>query len=325
MDILSASKYLQYSITKELSDLFNESYKKYSEITDLEENVYKFESILDYNYDNYLQFNNSGDLITDENGKPIKYIPVQVGEIMGDIEANPDVFISDIVIPISMIVHLDSVSNTLETINVFNKEIVGKIFTLDYYNFGGTEKFKLTLLPNMPSFENNITSQGDYYKVISFELVGVLSSGVIYGNQIKYSLAINSDDVDLNNITWYNIVKVEPTSSRNRDLHIDQEINSTRAKATTKTTTWVKEMSILARIDDKLSKILILNTDCVRNDSFMLKIEYIGFDMSEENDEYYDAETDTFTVVRKVELQELTYSDDIGDFVEINFTLVERF
>lgn len=325
MSLLSNKNVLQVAVTEKLSTLMNNAYREYSGLQTMEENYFKFSTILDYNYNGYKQYEIDGDLITNDRDKPIKYIPVQVGEIMGDREANPDVYIADIVIPISMIVPLDDVENVLETINVFNEEVIGGVYDIDYTLPNQINKFKLTLLPNLPSFNDLVSSQGDEFKNVEFELVGVLSSGVLYGNQIQYSFAINSDTLDNNSIEWYNIVKVEPTTSRNKDLHIDQQINSTRTLATPKTTSWVKEMSVLGRANDVLTKRLILNADCVLNDTFILKIDYIGFNMSGFNDKNYDSTTDTYSEIRKVELQELTYSDDIGDFIEINFTLVERF
>lgn len=316
MEVLSTNKSLQFAITKKLSELFNNAYKTYSGITDIDQDQYKFISIFDYNYDQYLQFDSDGSLITDKKDNPIRFFPVTVGEIDGDREANPDVFISDIVIPISMLIELNSVEDTLETINVFNNEIIGKVYTIEYYDFGKTENYKLTLLPNMPSLDN-ISSQGEYYKNISFELVGVLSCGVAYGNQIKYSLSVDNEN-------WYSFTKVEPTTTRNKDLHIDQVINEENTKATEKTSSWVKEMSIIAKTNDFLTKILLLNIDCIRNDEFFLKIEYTGFNMAEVNDENYNSETDTLTIIKKIYFQELSYSDDIGDFISFEFTMVER-
>lgn len=324
MNLLSTEKNLQLAVVKKLSELFNNAYRVYCK-EDFEENAFKFASILDLDYDSYNQYDIQGDLITDNKGKPIKYYPVQVGELMGDREPNPDVFIADIIIPIAMLIPEEDVKDVLETINIFNQEIIANVYDIDYTLPNSTEKFKLTLLPNMPSFSDFVPSQGSMFKNVEFELVGVLSSGVLYGNQIQYSFAINSDTLDKNSIEWYNIIKVEPTTSRNKDLHIDQQINSTRAKATSKSTSWVKEMSILGKANDVLTKRLVLNADCVLNDTFILKIDYIGFNMSDFADENYNPNTDTYSVIRKVELQELTYSDDIGDFVEINFTLVERF
>ena len=318
MSTLNTSSSLQIKITEKLSELFNDSYKEYSGITDEVSEKFKFKSILDYSFNNYLQYDLEGHAILDSKGNPIKYVPVQVGEIMGDREANPDVFISDIIIPISMLVEFDDVEDTLETINLFNNKIVGQVYNIDYYNFGQTEKFKLTLLPNMPSFEDENTNQGDFYKNISFELIGVLSCGVAYGNQIKYSLSIDNQN-------WYSFTKIEPTTSRNKDLHIDQVINDDTTKSTEKTITWGKEMSIVAKTNDFLTKILLLNSECIRNDNFWLKTEIIGFNMSGYDDDNYNIDNDTLTIIKPIELSELSYSDDLGDFVSFNFSMVERY
>ena len=309
-------KNLQIAVVEFLQKIFNEKYKEISGDT---LDLYKFSTILDWNFDEFKHFEKNGKLVIDKYNFHNRYVQVNVEGLIGDYEPIPETVIINANIPITMIVGFQDIDITLATINAFSKSSIGKIYELNFSDYNGVENFKIAFVPSLPDYADFNIVQGNEIKPISFDLACVISNNVYWGNSIEYSLSIDNGN------TYTKLYKIEPVVKKDSDLYTNQIIGQDISKSTIKANVWSKSFSILAQ-NNSLCNYLIKYID-FGSDYFQmqpinakLKIKYNGIAgynySSEENDT-------TNEFVKDVILSELSYSDNIGDFITINISMVD--
>ena len=231
-------KNLQIAVVEFLQKIFNEKYKEISGDT---LDLYKFSTILDWNFDEFKHFEKNGKLVIDKYNFHNRYVQVNVEGLIGDYEPIPETVIINANIPITMIVGFPDIDITLATINAFSKSSIGKIYELNFSDYNGVENFKIAFVPSLPDYADFNIVQGNEIKPISFDLACVISNNVYWGNSIEYSLSIDNGN------TYTKLYKIEPVVKKDSDLYTNQIIGQDISKSTIKANVWSKSFSILAQ------------------------------------------------------------------------------
>ena len=307
-----AYKSLQIAVTEFLQQKFNEVYKEVE--GDEGYDLYKFSTILDWNFDEFKHYDSEGKLITTKYNFHDRYIPVVVDGLVGDVEPIPDTFIVNANIPITMIVNLDNVDLTIYVITKFLKNAIGKLYELEFKDGEDSQNYKIVFSVSLPDYSDFNIVQGEYNKEVSFDIACIISDKVYWGNSIEYELSIDGGK------SYTKIYKIDPGVKRESDLYTNQIIGQDTAKSSVRANAWNKSFSILAQNND-LCNYLIRYIDFggkyfsdMSPLNAILKIRYKNIAG------YTDGE---FT--KKVILNELSYSDNIGDFIVININMVDKF
>lgn len=311
-----AYKSLQIAVTEFLQEKINNVYKEVSGDT---LDFYKFSTILDWNFDEFKHYDEDGKLVVNKYNFHERYIPVIVDGLVGDVEPVPNSFIVNANIPITMLVNLEDVDLTLLVVNKFLKDSIGKLYELDFKESDETQNYKIAFSVSLPDYSDFNFVQGEYTKEVSFDIACVISYNVYWGNSIEYSLSID------NGVTYTKLYKIEPGVKRESDLYTNQIINQDYAKSSVRANAWNKSFSILGQ-NNELCNYLIKYIDFgsqffgLEPIKAKLKIKYNGVAGFP-----YDEDDDVNTFVKDVVLNELSYSDNIGDFITININMVDSF
>lgn len=302
-------KTLQIAVTEFLQQKFNEAYKEISGDT---LDLYKFSTILDWNFDEFKHYDSEGKLVVNKYNFHERYIPVIVDGLIGDVEPVPNSFIVNANIPLLMIVNPDFVDETLLVVIEFLKNSIGKLYELDFKEKEG-ENYKIAFAVSLPDYSDFNIVQGEYNKEVSLDIACVISDKVYWGNDIEYELSYDNGNED----TFIPLYKIEPSTSKNKDLYINQIIGEEYTKGSTRTTTWQKSLTILCQ-KNKVCEYLIKYVDfgysefSLNKPNWVLKIKYNLFNEQIEK-------------TKPVLIEEVSYTDDIGDFITISFTMVDKF
>ena len=309
-----ANKTLLIAVTEFLQNKLNTIYK---ELNGDDLDLYKFSTIVDWNFDEFKHYDVNGKLVLTKYNFHERYVPVIIPGLIGDVEPIPDSFIVNANIPLTMLVNLENIEVTQLVIIKFLKDSIGQLYELDFNDNG--ENYKIAFSVSLPDFSDFVLVQGEYEKEVSVDIACVISYNVYWGNNIQYYLSIDDGN------TFTKINKIDPAVKRESDLYSNQIIGQDFAQSSVRANAWHKSLSILAQNND-LCNYLIKYIDFGK-DFFglepikaKLKIKYngvAGFPFEEAD------EVNAF--VKEVILNELSYSDNIGDFISININMVDSF
>ncbi len=304
-----AVKTLLVAVTEFLQEKINTVYK---ELSGDELDLYKFSTIVDWNFDEFKHYDNDGKLVLNKYNFHERYIPVIVEGLIGDVEPIPNSFIVNANIPLNMLVTLENIDVTQLVITKFLKDSIGKLYELNFRESG--ENYKIAFAVSLPDFSDFVLVQGEYEKEVSVDIACVISYNVYWGNNIEYELSIDDG------VTFHKINKIDPAVKREGDLYTNQIIGQDYAKSSVRANAWNKSFSILAQ-NNNLCNYLIRYIDFgsqffgLQPIKAKLKIRYnyiAGY--GNVGNEF----------IKDVVLNELSYSDNIGDFIAININMVDK-
>lgn len=249
-----ASDNLQVAVAKLIQEKLNDAY---TQITTDTNALFKCSTIYDFDYSEFKQYDENGRLIVNQYNFHERYIPTFVENIIGDREPIPNCFVSEVVIPISMIVNLENINITLQSIAKFTNNCLGRVYNLDYSEVidGSTQTFKIAFVPTLPDFSDFEIVEGETNKAGDFTLSAVISSNLHYGNQIDYALSCD------NGLTYESIIKVDPQTTRAYALHQDQIIGKGFTQASVQTETWNKSFAMYGYSNSRIVRLLTLIAD----------------------------------------------------------------
>ena len=303
-------KNLLSAVSKKIEELLN---NKFKELSGEEYNLYKTSTILDWNFDEFKQVDKDGYLIINDKQFHERYIPVIVENLLGDVEPIPNMFVANVTIPISMIVGIDNIDITQEVLYNFLKDTIGQFYDLDF----GTEdsKYNIAFVSELPDFSEFNIAQGEMNKTVDFSMSAIISDNVYWGNQIEYYLSMDGGN------TYQQIYKIDPSTKRSSDLYTNQIIGEDYAKSTKRGNSWNKSFSMICQ-NNSLCRYLITYADFgekyindnlgITKPNLVLKIVYRMFGL------------DDNILTKPVLIDEVSYSDNIGDFISIGIELVDK-
>lgn len=218
----------------------NECYKT---VTNDTIDMFKFETNWVYEGNLFKQYDpTTGRIIKDQFDNPIKYIPCAVQSITGERREIPNTYIADVSIPIAMLIFdLDSLSSVEATLTYFNDQTIGEVFNIQalYNNVETTYQFSFSM--DLPDFDDFMVMQGENAKAVVFQLNGVITQNVEYGNELEYELSIDSGT------TFERLLKSENTNTRIFNFGSDQRLGGYEQRAIEDDSVWTLNLSIIVQ------------------------------------------------------------------------------
>lgn len=315
---------LQEAVQKFIGEKLNDTYWQIVDsantISD-HYNYFKCSTIYDFNYDGFEQYDKDNQIILKEDNFHERYIPTLLGAVSGDREPIPNAFISEVIIPIEMIVSLDTVEIAIKVLTELSNNTIGKVFILDFVDTYGNY-FNFSFVPDLPNFDDFEIAQGETTKIVSIMLSGVVSANINYGNGITYSLSYDGGS------TYESLIKVNPATARTNDIYQDQVIGEKYTKGLVKTSTWSKTLTIYAFKNSKLAKLLMLLVDMpfatikTFDSTNFGNISVLDWKLKTN---YQWGDEPEIEYIKPILIDEISYVDDIGSFMTITFSMKDRF
>lgn len=296
----------------------NELNNAYTEITKDTVKMFKVETNWFYDGNNFGQYDEEiGRVVLDEYNEKIKYIPVAIQSIIGERVEVPNVYINDVIVPISLLVFDIEKLDTIELVlSTFSDKNIGKVHNLKVLvGDNKYENYKFSFTVDLPDLDEFQTFQGENAKAVVFQLSGTLTQGSIkYGNDIEYELSIDGGK------TYEKIIKIEPSSARKINVSSDQKISDYNNKAIESSSIWTLNISLLITednnynkllpyVDERDYKVLGYETDYLEN--LKLKINYNFLNNS-------------FSIEKNVIIDNMAYSADYGDFLVLTLSFSDK-
>lgn len=308
-------KTLKNAIAELVQDQLNLAY---SEITKDTTQMFKVETNWYYEENNFKQYDETtGRVIVDQYNHNIKYIPVAIQSIVGERVEIPNVYINEIVVPISMLIFDLSKLDLLEIIlNYFSNANVGIVHTIEVFSDENTnEEYKFSFTMDLPDLDEFQQFQGENAKAVVLQLSGTLTQGNIkYGNDIKYYLSID------NGANYEEVIKIEPASARKIITSSDQMLNTYENRAIEQNTNWAFTTNVLV-FEDSIFSYLVPYVDERDYTKLGYTVDYL------DNLKFKIVHTfrnNEITIIKDVIIENLSYSADYGEYLLLSFSLSDK-
>ena len=296
----------------------NELNKAYNTITQDETKMFKVETNWFYDGNNFGQYDEqTGKIVLDEYQERIKYIPVAIQSIIGQREEIPNVYINDIIVPVSMLLfNLEDLDMIEMVLNYFSSDNIGKVHTIKVeIGNGKFEDYKFSFTMDLPDFDEFESFQGENAKAVVFQLSGTLTQGSIkYGNDISYHLSIDGGE------TYEEIIKIEPSNARKINTSSDQIIEQYNNKAIEQSTIWTMNISAIVFDNNNISKLL----------PFVDERDYTKLGYEEDYLDQlklkivHNIGSKTIEIEKDVIIDSMAYSAGYGEFLVLTLSFIDK-
>lgn len=290
----------------------------YTEITKDTVKMFKTETNWFYDGNNFGQYDEeTGRVVLDEYNEKIKYIPVAIQSIIGERVEVPNVYINDVIVPISLLVFDIEKLDTIELVlSYFSDKNIGKVHNLKVLvGDNKYENYKFSFTVDLPDLDEFQTFQGENAKAVVFQLSGTLTQGSIkYGNDISYFLSIDNGN------TYEELIKISPSSARKINTSSDQKISDYNNKAIEESTIWTMNISAIAFDDNNISKLL----------PFVDERDYnkLGYEEDYLNQLklkiVHNIGNKKIEIEKDVLIETMAYDSGYGDFLVLSLSFVDK-
>ena len=302
------------TIKKAISDFLEKEINScYQEVTKNKDNIFKFNVNFFSEHNDFRQYDENKSLVVDQYRKYVKYIPCSVESIVGSRNLLPDVFLSSVNVPITMLVDVEDLGMVEEVLTYFSDITNGKLFDLEALYNNKVSIFSFSFSVDLPDMDNFATIQGRNAKNIGFMISGQLTSNLFYNNNIYYEISLDGGN------TYEPINILSGGTARVNTLFSDQLIGEESVKSVEADSVWTKTLSFICKETqfyiDLISSIEDKNYINYKLDNMKLKTKIkTGF---LEKDSYLE-------FVKDVIVSEIGYSGDYGKILGIALTLKEK-
>ena len=290
----------------------------YTEITKDTVKMFKVETNWFYDGNNFGQYDEeTGRVVLDEYNEKIKYIPVAIQSIIGERVEVPNIYINDVIVPISLLIFDIEKLDTIELVlSSFSDKNVGKVHNLKVLvGDNKYENYKFSFTVDLPDFDEFQTFQGENSKAVVFQLSGTLTQGSIkYGNDISYFLSIDNGN------TYEELIKISPSNARKFNTSSDQKISDYNNKAIEESTIWTMNISAIAFDDNNISKLL----------PFVDERDYnkLGYEEDYLNQLklkiVHNIGNKKIEIVKDVLIETMAYDSGYGDFLVLSLSFIDK-
>lgn len=302
------------TIKKAISDFLEKEINScYQEVTKNKDNIFKFNVNFFSEHNDFRQYDENKSLVVDQYRKYVKYIPCSVESIVGSRNLLPDVFLSSVNVPITMLVDVEDLGMVEEVLTYFSDITNGKLFDLEALYNNKVSIFSFSFSVDLPDMDNFATIQGRNAKNIGFMISGQLTSNLFYNNNIYYEISLDGGN------TYEPINILSGGTARVNNLFSDQLIGEESVKSVEADSVWTKTLSFICKETqfyiDLISSIEDKNYINYKLDNMKLKTKIkTGF---LEKDSYLE-------FVKDVVVSDIGYSGDYGKILGIALTLKEK-
>ena len=301
---------IKNAITKLLDEKINWCYQEITKNTD---KIFKFNDNYFSEQNNFKQYDNNGNLIIDEYRKSVKFIPCSVDSIVGSRNLMPDVFLSTINVPITMLVNVEDLDMVEEVLIYFSDITNGQIYNLQALFNNKLSNFAFSFSVDLPDMDNFSVLQGINAKTIGFMISGQLSANLFYNNNIEYYMSLDGGE------NYEKLSLLSAGSARVNNLFGDQLIGEENVKHVEVESSWTKTLSFITK-QSRFYLDLILSIEEKNENIYKLNnVKFktvINFNI--------DGNDNKQEIIKNVIISEIGYSGNYGSVVGIGLTLKEK-
>ena len=312
---MTKEKTLKNSIAELLQTELNQAYY---EITRSNVKMFKVETNWYYEENNFKQYDEATEkVIVDQYNRNVKYIPVAIQSIVGQRVEIPNVYINDIIVPVSMLIFDTKNLDMIEVVlSHFSSKNVGKVHTLEVLTEDNeTESYKFTFTMDLPDMDEFVQFQGENAKIAVFQLSGTLTQGSIkYGNDISYYLSIDKG------ATYEEIIKIEPSSARKIFASSDQLINKFENRAVEQNTNWSMTTNILV-FEDSIFNYLVPYADERDYRKQGYQVDYLD---QLKLKIVHKVNNKDIEIIKDVIIENMAYSAEYGEYLVLTINFLDK-